>query len=97
MVTVTRATATQLRLHSTIKRLPDTATQLWGTGHGRNDRYYRDARRSRLHSATAGSVRIRTRILGRLPALVKKRSAHRLSLPIKRPCRCVSVPAPAWG
>jgi hypothetical protein len=56
--------------------------RLWGTGHGRSDRYYRDARRSRLRSAT-GSVRVRTRILGRrvrarilgrLRELVKKRS-----------------------
>src|SRR5215471_530412 len=28
--------------------------RLWGTGHGRNDHYYRDARRSGLHSTTGG-------------------------------------------
>jgi hypothetical protein len=43
----------------------------WGTGHGRDDHYYRDARRSRLHSATSGGLRVlqlRTRLLGRLRA-----------------------------
>src|SRR6516164_832758 len=42
--------------------------RLWGTGHGGNDYYYRNARRSGLHSAASGGVRalqLRTRLLGR--------------------------------
>jgi len=45
---------------------------LWTTGYGRNDRNYRDARRSRLRSAAIGGLRVlqlRARLLGWLRTL----------------------------
>ena len=61
----------QLRLRTVWLRLRryGSALQLRGSGHGRNDHYYRDAS-SDLHSA-AGCLRIlqlRAQLLGRIPA-----------------------------
>jgi hypothetical protein len=45
------------------------SSRLRGTGHSRNDRCYRDARRSGLHSTNRGfavAICLRTRLLGRI-------------------------------
>ncbi len=59
----------RLRLRRTLRlRGSRILRRLWGTGHGRNDRCYRDARRSGLYSANRGfaaTICLRTRLLGR--------------------------------
>jgi hypothetical protein len=65
----------------------------------------------RLRGSSTGSVRVRTRVLGWLrvwvviePSLAEANlrpgffdSTLLAHVPIKRPCRCVSVPAPGWA
>ena len=52
----------RIRLRSYRPALQLRGSSLWGTGYGRNDRYYRNAS-SGLHSATGG-VRVITRLWG---------------------------------